>query len=42
MGQCDITIRVIEGDGVGKASAAVGLSIRAAGHGYKDLFMQFP
>lgn len=34
-------IHVIEGDGKGKTSAAVGLIIRAAGHGFKTLFIQF-
>ena len=34
-------IHVYVGDGKGKTTAAVGLSVRAAGHGFKVLFMQF-
>ena len=34
-------IHIYIGDGKGKTTAAVGLSVRAAGHGYKVLFMQF-
>ena len=34
-------IHVYEGDGKGKTTASVGLSIRAAGHGFKVLFIQF-
>lgn len=34
-------IHVYVGDGKGKTTASIGLSIRAAGHGYKVLFMQF-
>lgn len=34
-------IHVYVGDGKGKTTASVGLSVRAAGHGFKVLFMQF-
>lgn len=34
-------IQVYVGDGKGKTTASIGLSIRAAGHGFKVLFMQF-
>lgn len=34
-------IHIYYGDGKGKTTSAVGLSVRAAGHGYKVLFMQF-
>ncbi len=34
-------IHVYIGDGKGKTTAAVGLSVRVAGHGLKVLFMQF-
>lgn len=34
-------IHLITGDGKGKTSTAVGMSIRAAGHGWKVLFAQF-
>lgn len=34
-------IHIIIGEGKGKTSASVGLSIRAAGHGYSVLFIQF-
>ena len=34
-------IHVIEGDGKGKTSAAVGMCVRAAGHSLKVLFVQF-
>ena len=34
-------IHLIEGDGKGKTSAAVGMCVRAAGHGLKVLFVQF-
>lgn len=34
-------IHVIVGDGKGKTTAAVGLSVRSVGHGYKVLFMQY-
>ena len=34
-------IHVIVGDGKGKTSSAVGISVRSAGHGLKVLFMQF-
>ena len=34
-------IHIIEGDGKGKTSAAIGISMRAAGHGFPVLFIQF-
>lgn len=34
-------IHVYVGDGKGKTTASIGLSVRAAGHGFKVLFMQF-
>ena len=34
-------ILVYTGDGCGKTTASVGLSMRAAGHGFRVLFMQF-
>lgn len=34
-------IHVIEGDGNGKTTASVGLAVRATGHGWKVLFVQF-
>ena len=34
-------IQVYVGDGKGKTTASIGLSIRAAGHGFTVLFMQF-
>ncbi len=34
-------IQVYVGDGKGKTTASIGLSIRAAGHGFQGLFMQF-
>ena len=34
-------IQVYVGDGKGKTTASIGLSIRAAGHGFNVLFMQF-
>ena len=34
-------IQIYVGDGKGKTTASIGLSIRAAGHGLKVLFMQF-
>lgn len=34
-------IHLIEGDGKGKTSAAVGICVRAAGHDWKVLFVQF-
>lgn len=34
-------IHVVIGDGKGKTTSAVGLTIRAAGHGFSVLFMQF-
>jgi len=34
-------IQIYVGDGKGKTTASVGLSVRAAGHGFKVLFMQF-
>lgn len=34
-------IHVYHGDGKGKTTAACGLSLRAAGHGFKVLFAQF-
>ena len=34
-------IHVYVGDGKGKTTASVGLSVRSAGHGFKVLFMQF-
>lgn len=34
-------IHLIEGDGKGKTSAAVGMCVRAIGHGWKVLFVQF-
>lgn len=34
-------IHVYAGDGKGKTTASVGLSVRAAGHGFKVLFIQF-
>ncbi len=34
-------IHVIVGNGRGKTSSAVGLAVRAAGHGFSVLFMQF-
>ena len=34
-------IHVITGDGKGKTSSAVGMVVRAAGHGYPVLFIQF-
>ncbi len=34
-------IHLITGNGKGKTTASVGLSVRAAGHGFKVLFIQF-
>lgn len=34
-------IQIYVGEGKGKTTASIGLSIRAAGHGYKVLFLQF-
>lgn len=34
-------IQLYVGDGKGKTTASIGLSIRAAGHGFKVLFIQF-
>ena len=34
-------IHLIQGDGKGKTSAAVGMAVRANGHGWPVLFMQF-
>lgn len=34
-------IQVYVGDGKGKTTASIGLSVRAAGHGFTVLFMQF-
>lgn len=34
-------IHIYIGDGKGKTTASIGLSIRAAGHGFKVLFVQF-
>ena len=34
-------IQVYIGDGQGKTTTSVGLSVRAAGHGFRVLFMQF-
>lgn len=34
-------IQIYVGDGKGKTTASVGLSVRAAGHGFSVLFMQF-
>lgn len=34
-------IHLIKGNGKGKTTASVGLSVRAAGHGFKVLFIQF-
>ena len=34
-------IQVYIGEGKGKTTASIGLSIRAAGHGFNVLFMQF-
>ena len=34
-------IQLYAGDGKGKTTASIGLAVRAAGHGFKVLFMQF-
>lgn len=34
-------IHILVGDGKGKTTSSIGMSIRAAGHGFKVLFIQF-